>query len=153
MTLVSDKKFIITCLSNDSDYLNRYIQVAIIEIISLDDFNFNFKTFSLKNKHADLPNIGKFHDNLYAIFYNIKGSQSVIPLRNEGNNIFELFNTILCSNEEYYISINETIEIKPNLFYSEDPENEDIKIYLIEYNDNNKKGKIKINNNNIINNI
>ncbi len=153
MTLVSDKKFIITCLSNNSDYLNRYIKVAIIEIISLDDFNFNFKTFSLKNKHADLPNIGKFHDNLYAIFYNIKGSQSVFPLRNEGNNIFELFNTILCSNEEYYISINETIEITPNLFYSEDPEIEEIKIYLIEYNDNNNIGEIKINNNNIIYNI
>ena len=156
ITLISDKKIIVTCLNYNSNYIERYVKIGIIKIDQLNGFNYNIKIFSLSTKHADLPCASKFNDNLYAIFYNINGAlQSDVSnlKRKEGNNIFELFDTIICKNDEYFIAIGEKKEILINFFFSlpdsNENDTEDVYITFINWNNDNDIGEIKYNDNSI----
>ena len=165
ITLVSNKKLIATCLNYNDDYKERYVKIRIIEITNelSSSFTFTSKDFSLPTKHADYPSASKFNNNLYAIFYNINGSLASdvsSPRRKEGSNIFELFDTIICEDDEYFIALEESIVLSFNYFYSlPDNENEideTVNITFINLNngDNgNNIGEIKKNNEELLINV
>ena len=147
ITLVSDKKLIATCLNNDNNYRERYVKIGIIEIIN-DLSSFNIKHFILSTKHANFPHASKFNNNLFAIFYNINRELETNSIT-EGNNIFELFDTIICKNDEYFVALGQSINLSINYFYSPPDNNyvfnESVNITFINFNNENNIGEIKYN--------
>ena len=122
----SNNKIVATCLTNEVSQ-NRKVKIAIIEILEeklyLSNSNYykiksqdlKYYVIELDSKGADFPMIALF-GNYLSIFYNIGGivkeseENNIKKIqREEGINVFEIVDTLLCKSIEIQINQNNSI--------------------------------------------
>ena len=128
VSLISNNKFVGVCLTNEP-FQNRKVQIAIIQ---LNGKKITYSVIKLDSKGASFPLVATFGEYL-SVFYNIDGvvgesvqSNSKILNRQEGKNVFEIFDTLLCKSIEIQINQGNSINFstKELIFFGQmDPLN------------------------------